>query len=218
MALNGASGFLYMSTEGAVSTGAGLTAGSWYRITGISTGTSVLPEGLTTGDVFYQRTTGAPVTTAAFASGDAVQPLVLTKLGFVTDVSMSASKEKFDETVQTDDVKSYQVSSKAEKTGSISGYWVDDDAHQMLIVKNVDTVIENTSTGGLTRTSPVATVRRFFLSREESTAASAQVWEYLPAIVESVTGDKPMEGPQSFNMSDTAVGAEKPATHIIRST
>jgi hypothetical protein len=174
-----------------------------------------MPANLVVGDVFYQLTGSIPVSsTAAFTSADSVNKLVLTKLAFVTDVSMSASKEKFDETVQTDDVKSYQVSSKSEKTGSINGYWVDNDSAQKTLLKNVDTVIEQTTTGSVVRTSPVATVRRFMLSREESTAAAVQVWEHLPVIIESIASDKPMEGPQSFTLTYTAVGASKPATII----
>ena len=215
MALNGANGYLYYSTASADSTAAGLTSSRWYRITGKAVAASVLPANLTTGDVFFQTSTDSPVTTAVFSSNDAVELLTLTKLAFVTAVSMSASKEKFDETVQTDDVKSYQVSSKSEKTGSINGYWIDNNAHQQAILKNVDTVLEHTTTGGITRTSPVTTVRRFFLSRNESTADGAQVWEHLPVIIESLNSDKPMEGPMSFTFNYTAVGSEKPNTYIL---
>jgi hypothetical protein len=215
MALNGANGYLYLTTAMAASTTARLTSGTWYRIRGKAVAASVLPANLSTGDVFKQISSGSPVTTGAFSSNDAVEKLTLTKLAFVTDVSMSASKEKFDETVQSDDVKSYQVSSKSEKTGSINGYWIDNDRHQQLLLKNVDTVLEHTTTGGITRTSPVTTVRRFMLSRDESTASGAQVWEHLPVIIESLNSDKPMEGPQSFTMNYTAVGAEKPNTYIL---
>jgi hypothetical protein len=215
MALNGASGYLYLTTAMTASTTARLTSATWYRIRGKAVAASVLPANLTTGDVFKQISSALPVTTAEFSSNDEVEKLTLTKLAFVTDLSMTASKEKFDETVQSDDVKSYQVSSKAEKTGTINGYWIDNDAHQQLLLKNVDTVLEHTTTGGITRTSPVTTVRRFMLSRDESTASAAQVWEHLPVIIESLNSDKPMEGPQSFTMTYTAVGAEKPNTYIL---
>jgi len=128
------------------------------------------------------------------------------------------NKEKFDETVQTDDVKSYQVSSKPEKTGTISGYWIDNDAKQQEILKKLDTVIEHTTTGGITRTSPETSIVRMFLSRVESTedtAAAAEIWEHIPAIIEGMTADKPMEGPESFSFNYTARGSAKPNTYIL---
>jgi hypothetical protein len=147
-------------------------------------------------------------------SNDAVQAITLTTLGFVTDVSMSVSKEKFDETVQTDDVKSYQVSSKPEKTGTISGYWVDNDSNQQRILKYLDTVTEHTTSGCITQTSPQTTWEALMLSRSESTALGVVVWEWLPCIIESVNSDKPMEGPQPFSFTYTAKGSEKPQTYI----
>lgn len=215
MALNGANGYLYSVAFGAASTAAGLTSGTWYRVTGKAASGSVLPANLTTGDVFYQRTSASPVTTSAFTSNDEVKAMTLTTIAFVTDVSMSASKEKFDETVQTDDVKSYQVSSKAEKTGTIGGYWIDNDSVQQALLKKVDAVVEHTTTGGVTRTSPQTSFYPFMLSRTESTGDNAQVWEWIPAIVDSITGDKPMEGPEAFSMSYTAKGSENPLTYIL---
>lgn len=220
MALNGAHGFLYLAAESTGNTTApALTADTWYLIKGKAAAASKLPANLTTGYVFYQETTDSPVdSTAAFTSNDSVNKLTLTRLAFVTDVSVSASKEKFDETVQTDSVKSYQVSSKAEKTGTISGYWIDNDTSQQTLLKNVDEVVEQTSSGGITKSGPVTTVRKFFLSRVESTLSTgvgAEVWEYMPAIVESLQSDKPMEGPQPFSMGYTVVGSQKPVTYIL---
>lgn len=220
MALNGSGGYLYIaSVNSTADTAPALTSGTWYMITGKAASGSKLPTNLTTGDVFFQRTSNSPVSsTAAFTSNDAVKYLTLTRAAFVTDISMSVSKEKFDETVQTDDVKSYQVSSKPEKTGTISGYWIDNNSDQQTIIKKLDTVIEHTTTGGITRTSPQTSVLRMFLSRVESsedTAAAAEVWEYLPAIIDSLTADKPMEGPESFSFNYTARGADKPNTYIL---
>jgi hypothetical protein len=196
-----------------------LDSSSWYLITGKASSGSALPTNLTTGMVFKQLTSDLPVdSTAAFSSNDAVKKITLTKAAFVTDVSVSVSKEKFEETVQTDDVRSYQVSSKPEKTGTISGYWIDNDSKQREIVKKLDTVTEQTTTGGITKTSPQTSILRMFMSRVESsedTAAAQEIWEYLPAIVEGLTGDKPMEGPETFSFNYTARGADKPATIYI---
>lgn len=215
MALNSANGYLYVATLAAATTSAGsVDSGYWYRISGKSS-TGPLPTNLTTGDIFYQLTSAIPVaTTVALTSNDAVQKITLTTLAFVTDVSMSISKEKFDETVQTDDVKSYQVSGKPEKTGTISGYWIDNDSHQQAILKRMDTVVEATTTGGVTRTSPQTSVVYLMLARDESTGNAAIVYEWLPCIIESLQSDKPMEGPQPFTFNYTAKGSEKPQTYI----
>ena len=216
MALNGSNGKLYFVAAATATTSAGvISSGNWYRITGKSS-TGPLPTNATTGDIFYQKTSVIPTAVAvAMTSADAVQALTLTTAAFVTDITMSISKEKFDETVQTDDVKSYQVSSKPEKTGSISGYFVDDDAQQQLIMKRLDTVIEQTTTGGYTRTSPQTTAQYLMVSRDESTGNASVIWEWIPCIIEGMTADKPMEGPMSFSFNYTAVGALKPGTYII---
>ena len=215
MALNSAEGFLYIASLAAATTSAGaVDSGYWYRISGMSA-TGPLPANLTTGDIFYQLTSAIPTaSTIPPTSNDAVQKITLTKLGFVTDVAMSISKEKFDETVQTDDVKSYQVSGKPEKSGSISGYWVDNDTHQQSILKRMDTVVEATTTGGVTRTSPQTSVVYLMLARDETTANASVVFEWLPCIIESLQSDKPMEGPQPFTFNYTAKGSEKPQTYI----
>jgi len=215
MALNSANGYLYAAALATATTSAGaISSGNWYRITGKSS-TGPLPANLSTGDVFYQKTSAEPTaTTVAMTSNDAVQAITLTTLAFVTDFSESISKEKFDETVQTDDVKSYQVSSKPEKTFSVSGYWVNDDADQKRMLQYLDTVTSHTTSGGITQTSPKTTFEALMLSRTESTNNSAVIWEWLPCIIESVQSDKPMEGPESFSLTGTAKGSEKPQTYI----
>jgi hypothetical protein len=214
MALNGANGYLYLTTLGTATTSNGLTKESWYRIAGKSS-TGGLPTNLSTGDIFYQRTSISPVPAVAMTSNDAVQKLGFTKLAFITNFSESISKEKFDETVQTDDVKSYQVSSKPEKTITIDGYWIDNDAKQQLLLKKLDTVVEQTSSNAITRTSPQTTCDYFMLSRDETTASNAQVWAWLPTIIESLNSDKPMEGVQNFSLSGTVKGSERPNTYIL---
>lgn len=216
MALNSANGYLYAVSLGTATTSAGsISSGSWYRITGKSS-TGPLPANLTTGYIFKQISSALPtVTTTPMTSNDAVQLITMTKLAFVTDVGMSISKEKFDETVQSDSVKSYQVSSKPEKSGTISGYWIDNDTQQQNVLKKVDAVTEHTTTGGITLTAPEITVQYLMLSRTESTADGAQTWEWLPCIVEGLQSDKPMEGPMSFSFNYTAKGSDRPHTYIL---
>ena len=216
MALNGNEGYFYVaSLATADSTAAGLTSGTWYKIMGKSSTGGTLPANLSSGDVFYQFASNLPASTAAFTSNDAVRAFTLTKAAFVTDVPASASREKFDQTVQTDEVRSYQVSSKPEKTGSINGYWLNNNADQLSFVKQFGTVMEATTTGGITKTTPETDTIHTFLSRDEGTTKDKQVWEYKPLIVDSYTADKPMEGPQTFSVNYTENGADRPNTYVL---
>ena len=216
MALNSANGNLYVCSLGTATTSAGsISSGNWYRVTGKSS-TGPLPANITTGYIFYQKTSAIPTaTTLDLTSNDAVQLITQTTAAFVTDVGLSMTKEKFDETVQTDDVKSYQVSGKPEKSGTISGYWIDDDSKQQEVLKKLDTVTEQTTTGGYTKTSPETSVVYLMLSRDETTGNGSVYWEWLPAIVENLQSDKPMEGPESFSFGYTAKGSEQPHTLIL---
>lgn len=216
MALNGNEGYFYVaSLATADSTAAGLSSGTWYKIMGKSSTGGKLPANLSSGDVFYQITSNLPASTDAFTSNDAVRAFTLTKAAFVTDVPASASREKFDETVQTDEVRAYQVSSKPEKTGSINGYWLNNNADQLSFVKQFGTVMEATTTGGITKTTPETSVIHTFLSRDEGTTKAKQIWEYKPMIVDSYNADKPMEGPQNFSVNYTESGADRPNTYIL---
>jgi hypothetical protein len=216
MALSGNDGYFYVATLSSVETTApALSSESWYKIMGKSSTGGSLPTNLSSGDVFYQITSNIPVTTAAFTSNDAVNKMTLTKAAFVTDVPVSASREKFDDTVQTDEVRSYQVSSKPEKTGTINGFWLLDDSDQLSFVKQFGTVMEATTTGGITKTEPETAAIHTFLSRDETTDGSKQVWEYMPIVVDTYNADKPMEGPQTFSVNYTLDGKERPNTYIL---
>lgn len=217
MALSGNDGYFYVASyTSAETTAPVLSSGTWYKVMGKAATGSALPANLSTGDVFRQITSGIPVSSGdAFSSNDAVQELVLAKAAFATDVPLSASRDKFDDTVQVDEVRSYQVSSKPEVTGTINGFWLIDDADQRSFVNQFATVMEATTTGGITKTTPRTATIHTFLSRTESTAASKQVWEYMPLIVDSYNADKPMEGPQTFSVNYTLDGKERPNTYIL---
>lgn len=216
MALEGNSGFLYFGALTTVdSTAAGLTSGTWYKIMGKAASGSVLPANLSTGDVFFQKTSALPVTTAALTSNDAVRSFTLTTAAFVTDVSNAASKEKFDQTVQTDPVRSYQVSEKPEASGTVNGYWIQNNTKQQDVLKKFRTVMEHSTTGGITKTTPQTSIMHLFLSRDESTAETAQVWEYKPSILDSYNSEKPLEGPQTFSFNYTENGADRPNIYIL---
>lgn len=218
MALNGNTGYLYGITFAAVSTTTGaLATDSWFKIAAKSTASSGFPANTEAEDVFY-NSTGMAVSQA---TGDSSQKATLTKLAFVTDITDSEAKEKFEQTVQTDEVKSYQVGSKPEVTGSVSGYAFNNDTFQRDLLKKFRIVMIETSTGGVTRTEPDSTVFHTLLSLDESNDSddTYRIYSYKPMIIDSLNIDKPMEGPIPFTFNYTEDGAEKPNTwYVLRST
>jgi hypothetical protein len=213
--LRGVNGYLYGSTFAAVSTtSAALTANTWYKVVAVSTATSGFPSGITVNDVIYNST----LVNITAVAGDKYQAITLTKLAFVTSVSNSNAKEKFEDTVQTDAIKSYQVGTKPEVTGTINGYFIIDDTMQDTILKKFKVFMSYSSTGAVTRTEPNAEDFHAFLSLSESTAEPYKMWEYKPMIIDSFTADKPMEGPVTFNFNYTENGGEKPSFHKIPTT
>jgi hypothetical protein len=216
MALSGNDGYFYIADMSTATVGPGgsMVAKTWYKIKG-KAATSGLPANLAVGDVFYQMETAVPVTAASLSSADLVAPFSLTRAAFVTDVPVSGSREKFDETVQIDEVRSYQVSTKPEITGTINGYWLANDAGQLGFVNQFNTVMEATTTGGITKNTPSAEPIHTFLSRYEGTEEAKQIWEYMPMVIDSYQSDKPMEGPQPFSVNYTLSGAERPNTYVM---
>lgn len=217
MALNGNTGYLYGISFAVASTSSGaLDTDTWFKVTAVSTD-SGLPSNVEVNDVFY-NSTGLSITQKA---GDNTQKATLTKLAFVTDISDSESKEKFDQTVQTDEVKSYQVGSKPEVTGTVNGYFLNDDSTQRDLLKKFRIVMIETTTGGVTRTEPNSEVFHTLLSLDESNDSSDtyRIYSYKPMIIENLTADKPLEGPVPFTINYTEDGNEKPNTwYILRST
>jgi len=204
--VGGSKNYLYLGARGVeVITGA-LVIGTWYKVTAKDAATT-LPATSVVGDVFKCN---AALT---LASGDKVIPFTLAKLAFVTNVPNSSSKEKFENTVQTDDVKSFIEGDKAEKSGTINGYFIVPDNTVKLIQKRFNRVVDYN--GGTIAFSNTETgVLDFFLGRNETvTIGDVECFEYLPSIVESLEMEKPMEGPQTFNFGYTVVGSERPSTH-----
>lgn len=205
--VGGSKNYLYLGTRGAeISTGA-LTEGTWYKITAKAASASALPESSMVGDVF--KCNGA----LTLGTGDKVVPFTLEKLAFVTNVPNSSSKEKFENTVQTDDVKSYIEGDKSEKSGTINGYFIVEDDTVKKIQKRFNRVVDYN--GATITFSPTEVgVLDFFLGRNETSAVGdVECFEYMPSIVESLEMEKPMDGPQTFNFGYTVVGGERPSVH-----
>lgn len=211
MALNGVNGYLYGVSFAAAATSSGsLPTKTWFEIAAISTD-SGLPANLVVGDVFYNSTDVA----ATRKSGDQTKQATLTKLAFVTDVTESETKEKFEQTVQTDSAKSFQVGTKPEITGTVNGYFIDNDTQQNTLLKKFRVVQAHTSSGGITRTSPDSDDFHALLSYSEDSDNTKEVWAYKPMIIETLTVDKPMEGPVPFNFNYTEDGSENPSVTIF---
>jgi len=201
---SGTKNYLYLGTLGTdVSTGS-LSGEKFFKITAKGA-SSTFPVDSVVGDVVFNK----PAIT--LASGDKAKPIELTKLGFVTNVPQSASKEKYENTVQTDVAKSYEEGDKPEISGTIDGYFTD-DANADLILKRFFRLIDDNGAGQKTY-QPIETgVLHFFLGRKETTTVGqVEVMEYMPAIIDNLTVDKPMNGPQTFNFSYTVIGNEMPS-------
>lgn len=205
--VGGSKNYLYLGTRGAEVTTGALTIGTWYKVTAIASSASALPATAMVGDVFKCN---AALT---LGTGDKVIPFTLEKLAFVTNVPNSSSKEKFENTTQVDDVKSYIEGDKAEKSGTINGYFIVEDDTVKKIQKRFNRVVDY-SGSTITFSATEVGVMDFFLGRNETTiVGDVECFEYMPSIVESLEMEKPMEGPQTFNFGYTVVGGERPSVH-----
>lgn len=207
--VGGSKNYLYLGTRGTELDAGALEVGTWYKITAIASGEtpSALPETAIVGDVFKCDEAITLVT------GDKVIPITLDKLAFVTNVPNSSNKEKFENTTQIDDVKSFIEGDKAEKSGTINGYFIVEDDNIKKIQKRFNRVV-NYSGSTITFSETEIGVMDFFLGRNEtSTVGDVECFEYMPSIVESLETEKPMEGPQTFNFGYTVVGGERPSIH-----
>lgn len=206
--LSGQKNYLYFGTRGAAINTGSLSAGKWYKVLAKGA-SSALPATSVAGDVFRA------LSAVTLASGDSACLISLEKAAFVTNVPGGKSKEKFENTVQTDDDKSYVEGDKSEKTGTINGYFfVGTDQVKAILGRFYR--IANYSGTAITFSAPQTGVIDFFLSRNETTeSGDTEVWEYMPAIIDSITVDKPMEGNQTLDFSYTGIGSERPSMHYI---
>lgn len=201
----GTKNYLYLGTLGVeVTTVGALTGEKFFKITA-KAAASAFPATSEVNDVVYNK----PAIT--IVSGDKAKPVTLTKLGFVSNVPQGASKEKYENTVQTDPAKSYEEGDKPEITGNIDGYFTDDVVADQILGRFFKLVDDNGA--GVRTYAPLAVgTLHFFLGRKETTTVGqVEVMEYMPAIIDSLTVDKPMNGPQTFNFAYTVIGGEMPS-------
>lgn len=206
MALNGANGYLYSASLGAETTSTGaITPGTWCKITAIAG--AGFPATLEVNDVVYASSAAA----ITLATGDKYKAVTLSKLAFVTDITDSESKEKFEDTVQTDEVKSFIVGAKPEVSGSVTGFFIDNDTVQKTLLGKFKSIITETTTGGISKIEPNADTFHSMLSICETTNEDRQIWAYKPMAIDSLEFDKTMEGPIPFSFNYSEVGSEKPS-------
>ena len=213
----GKEGFAYDMDLGAEIAEAGaLPADGFYLITGKAAEGSGLPskdsgitdgEELTVGDIFHGTTS------VVLVAGDKVKPYTLTMLGFVSDVSQTKSKNKTENTTQTDvknGTRSYVEGALSEKTGSMSGYYDVGSASQEKVERRFDVVVKDDGTH-ITRCPRISGVWPIMLSRREtSEVGEMEVWEYMPLLVDQLTQSKPMDGNQEFSFNYTIDGKGSP--------
>jgi hypothetical protein len=203
--LSGAKNYLYFGDLGAEVTTGLLSGDKFFKITAKAATGSALPATSVVGDVFRNK----PAIT--LVAGDKVKPFTLTKLGFVTNVPQSASKEKFEDTVQSDDAKSFTESDKPEISGNIDGYFVAEASKIADILGRFFVIVSDNGAGVITYAGVTTGVFHFFLGRNETTAVGEiEIMQYMPSLVDSLTVDKPMEGKQLFNFNYSVVGSERP--------
>lgn len=209
--LSGVKKYLYFATLGAEVVGDGATAlptEGYYKITEIASIGSAFPATAEVGDIIYNKPAITPET------GDNCKPLTLAKVAFVTDVPASAQKDKFEDTTQIDDVKSYQEGDKPETTGTINGYFMDSDTVQDEILNRFFRVVSDDGAGAIVYAPTISGVMHFMLGRNESeVVGELEVMEYKPMIIDSLQADKPMNGMQTFNFGYTIVGSERPSVY-----
>jgi hypothetical protein len=213
--LSGTRNYLWIAALGTEVVGDGTTAlatEGFYKITAVASSGSAWPTNAVVGDVVYNGTGGGAITPAV---GDDAKPMTLTKIAWVTDIPNSASKEKFEDTVQIDDARSYEEGDKPEISGSWNGYFFSDDADALTVLKRFFTVTEDDGAGSITISNPTTGVIHTFLGRNETTTSGEKnIMQYLPVILDNWQGDKPMQGKQTFTCNYTAVGSERPAFYI----
>jgi hypothetical protein len=222
--LKGTKNYMYIGVRGVEITTAGALAGGWYKITGKASSSSGLPATSQIGDVVYATVSGAGIITLVL--GDKVKLVSLTKVAFVTNVPSSAQKDKDEMTTQIDVAKTFSERDKPALSGSMDGYFIApevtadlSDQSQILadnIIGRFYRMVEDAGTGkaGIVYSDIKIGTIDFFLGRNETTTVGEyEIMEYLPSIIDGLTVDKPMEGPQNFNFTYTVQGSEMPCVY-----
>ena len=213
----GKEGFIYeIEPETEIKTAGALPKDGFYKITGIAAAGSGIPrkdsavvngEDLGIGDIFYGTTD------ITLVAGDSVIPWNLNMLCFASDNSETKSKSKTENTTQCDvknGTRSYAEGALSEKTGNINGQYETNSPAQERIERRFDVIVKDDGEH-ITRLPMLKGIWPLMLSRRETDeVGEIEVWEYIPAIIDQIQQDKPMDGTQPFNFNYTIDGKEKP--------
>lgn len=216
----GKDGKLYKITEGEAVTGGAsvpLTDSGFYRIKSVASSSSFLPTPDTSKSGYRKIRTGDVVWLwkgQALAAGDAVIPLTLTLISFVTDVSNSRNGNKTDITTQENvevGIREYTVSPFSEGSGTINGMVDVDSEAQKELLNQFSAITEEDDDGHITVYKATQRKQDYMLSRRETeTVGEIAMWEHFPVTVDSLTMDKPLDGAQNFNFNYSLDGGNNP--------
>ena len=216
----GKDGKLYKIAEGTAITGGAnvtLTASGFYRIKSIASSDSSLPTPDTSKAGYRAIKPGDVVwlwKNQALATGDAVFPLTLTLISFVTDVSNSRNGNKTDITTQENvevGIREYTVSPFSEGSGTINGMVDVDSEAQKELLNQFSAITEEDDSGHITVYKAKQCKQDYMLSRRETeTVGEIAMWEHFPVTVDSLTMDKPLDGAQNFNFNYSLDGGNNP--------
>lgn len=206
--LSGSKNYIYLATRGSLIEGDGATplaVEGFHKILSIKSSGSAWPATAVVNDIVYNKPALTPET------DDDCKLLTLVKLGFATNIPQSAQKEDFEDTVQTDDMKSFEEGDKPEGSGTIEGYFITEDTIIDSILNRFFRVVSDNGAGTITYAPITTGALDFFLGRNETTTVGEiEIMEYMPSIVNSLTVDKPMQGKQPFSFGYKIVGSERP--------
>ena len=219
----GKDGFLYRIIYGEKAEFGDILKKGFYKVVDVAESGSAIPQPsakmlalgykpLGPGNVFY---TDDDIT---LTTDDAVLPMSLRRISFVTDVQDSGQKQSHDVTTQADvdsGSRSYIPGAFQERTGTINGV-VDIDSEEQLELFNEyrEIVFHDGSNVGV---APAKSVEHEYMMsrRETAETGETELWEYMPLISESIQAPKPMDGVQSFSFNYRIDGKRKPCM-IIR--
>ena len=216
----GKDGKLYKIAEGNAVTGGEnitLTASGFYKIKSVASSDSSLPTPDTSKSGYRKIRPGDVVWLwkgQALAAGDAVIPLTLTLISFVTDVSNSRNGSKTDITTQENvevGIREYTVSPFSEGSGTINGMVDVDSEAQKELLNQFSAITEEDDDGHITVYKATQRKQDYMLSRRETeTVGEIAMWEHFPVTVDSLTMDKPLDGAQNFNFNYSLDGGNNP--------
>jgi len=216
----GKDGKLYKIAEGEAVTGGAsvtLTASGFYKIKSVASSSSSLPTPNTSKSGYRALKPGDYVWLwkgQELAAGDAVIPLTLTLISFVTDVSNSRNGNKTDITTQENveiGIREYTVSPFSEGSGTINGMVDVDSEAQKELLNQFSAITEEDDDGHITVYKATQRKQDYMLSRRETeTVGEIAMWEHFPVTVDSLTMDKPLDGAQNFNFNYSLDGGNNP--------